>query len=168
MVREHVGTNAPSIEEVLGEELARLVAAFRGTLSSALRRDLVDRIHVLQPDASVTVHASARRWATGSFPTFGDASSLAGRKSVVANCWHPSSADAELRGLSTLVRDRVGVGAYLRLDRGWSNEALVTATLRRYVEYGMNELHLYHLGLLTSAGFAAARSVIDQCRELTT
>ncbi|MGP8008641.1 MAG: hypothetical protein ACLPKZ_00060 [Acidimicrobiales bacterium] len=167
-VREHVGTNAPSIEEVLGEELANRVAAYRATLSSNLRRELVERTRGLQPNAVITLHTSARRWATGSFPALGDANELAGLTSVVANCWNPSTADAELRSLSELVSTRLGVGAYLRLDRGWSNEALVTATLRRYVDYGMDELHLYHLGLLTSAGLSAARSVIDQCRELTT
>ena len=57
------------------------------------------------------------------------------------------------------------MGAYLRLDRGWSNEPLVTATLRRYAEYGVSELHLYHLGMLSSAGLTAARTVLETWRS---
>jgi hypothetical protein len=164
-VREHVGVNTPSLEEALGEELNDLVAAYRGTLSSDLRREIVEHVAALKPATRVTVHTSARRWATGSFPTFGDLTELAGISSVVANCWSPSSADAELHALSDVASDRVSLGAYLRLDRGWSNEALVTAALRRYEEYGVNELHLYHVGMISHTGLAAARGVIDAWRR---
>jgi hypothetical protein len=164
-VREHVGVNTPSLEEALGESLSDRVAAYRGTLTSDLRRDIVEHVKALKPTTSVTVHTSARRWATGSFPTFGDPTESTGISSVVANCWSPSSADVELRALSDVVSDQVNVGAYLRLDRGWSNEALVSATLRRYLDYGVSELHLYHVGMLSHTGLGAARGVIDEWRK---
>jgi hypothetical protein len=160
-VREHVGVNTPSLEEGLGEDLSDRVAAYRGTLTSDLRQDIVEHVTAIKPDTAITVHTSARRWATGSFPAIGDSTVMAGISSVVANCWSPSWADAELRALSDLVSERLSLGAYLRLDRGWSNEALVEATLRRYEEYGVDELHLYHVGMLSHSGLGAARHVID-------
>jgi hypothetical protein len=68
--------------------------------------------------------------------------------------------------LNDVVSERVNVGAYLRLDRGWSNEAPVRAELKRYAEYGTKELHLYHVGMLSSAGLASARDVIDEWRRV--
>jgi hypothetical protein len=165
LVRDSVGTSAPSLEEALGDEWSEPLATYRGTLTSELRRELIDHVAAVKPTTRVTVHTSARRWATGSFPVLGDASNLSGVSSVVANCWSPSSADAELRTLRDAVPPRLDVGAYLRLDRGWSNEQLVTATLRRYAEYGVSELHLYHLGMLSRAGLTAARSVIETWRN---
>lgn len=164
-VRDTVGTHAPSLEEALGEEVCERLAAYRGALSSELRQELVEHVKAAQPAARVTVHTSARRWATGSFPALGQATPLSGVAGVVANCWSPSFADAELRALRQAVPARLDVGAYLRLDRGWSNEPLVTATLRRYAEYGVSELHLYHLGMLSGAGLTAARSVLETWRS---
>jgi hypothetical protein len=163
-VRDAVGTNAPSLEEALGD-VSEPLAAYRGTLTSELRRELVDHVHAVKPAAKIAVHTSARRWATGSFPALGDASDLSGVSSVVANGWSPSSADTELRSLRKAVPPRLNVGAYLRLDRGWSNEPLVTATLRRYADYGVSELHLYHLGMLSRAGLSVARSLIETWRS---
>lgn len=164
-VRDAVGSNATSLEEALGEELSEPLAAYRGTLTSELRSELIDHVRAVAPGTRITVHTSARRWATGSFPTIGDATALFGVASVVANCWSPSSADAELHTLRDAVPPRLDVGAYVRLDRGWSNDALVTATLRRYAEYGVSELHLYHVGMLSRAGLANARSVIETWRS---
>jgi hypothetical protein len=161
-VREAVGTDAPSLDEALGGEVSEPLSAYRGTLTSGLRRDLLDRVTALRPAAAITVHTSARKWATGSFPTIGDVSDLSGVSSVVANCWSRSTADTELRSLRDAVSAQIEVGAYLRLDRGWSNEPLVTATLRRYAEYGVSELHLYHLGMLSRVGRENARTVIDR------
>jgi hypothetical protein len=50
------------------------------------------------------------------------------------------------------------------MDQGWSNESLTAATIGQYVEVGMDELHLYHLGLLSREGIEAARHVIDFAR----
>jgi hypothetical protein len=164
-VRERVGTGAPSLEEALGEELSSRVAGYRATLTSDLRGELIEHVTAIKPEARVTVHTSARRWATGSFPALGDPALLQGVSSVVANCWSPSTADAELHSLSDAVSKHIAVGAYLRLDRGWSNEALVTATLRRYVAYGLDELHLYHVGMLSEHGLTMAGGVIDEWRR---
>jgi hypothetical protein len=163
--RGAVGTGAPSLEEALGDDVSELLATFRGTLTSDLRGELIDHAMAVEPGTRITVHTSARRWATGSFPTVGNLSTLSGVSSVVANCWSPSTADAELRSLRDAVPEKLDVGAYLRLDHGWSNEALVTATLRRYAEYDLSELHLYHLGMLSPAGMASARTVINKWRD---
>ncbi len=163
-VRDAVGMGAPSLEEALGE-WSEPLATYRGTLTSDLRRELIEHVRSTKPATRVTVHTSARRWATGSFPVMGEAQALSGVSSVVANCWSPSSADAELRTLRDAVHPRLEVGAYLRLDRGWSNEPLVSATLRRYAEYGVSELHLYHLGMLSRAGLTAARTVLKTWRR---
>jgi hypothetical protein len=40
----------------------------------------------------------------------------------------------------------------------------VEATLRRYEEYGVDELHLYHVGMLSHSGLEAAGHVIDTWR----
>jgi hypothetical protein len=164
-VRDHVGAPTPSVEEALGDVSDR-VAAYRASLTHDLRRELVEHVAALRPATSITVHTSAGRWATGSFPTLGDPSQLQGVSSVVANCWSPATADAELRTLSDAVAEEVAVGAYLRLDRGWSNQAHVTATLQRYRGYGLDELHLYHVGMLSETGFAAARGVLDEWQTI--
>jgi hypothetical protein len=165
-VRDSIGTHVPSVEEALGEGLSSRVATFRSALTSDLRRELIEHVVSVNPKARVTVHTSPRRWATGSFPTIGDPVNVKGVSSVVANCWSASTADLELHGLNDVVSERVNVGAYLRLDRGWSNEAPVRAELKRYAEYGTKELHLYHVGMLSSAGLASARDVIDEWRRV--
>jgi hypothetical protein len=89
---------------------------------------------------------------------------------AVANCWDPERAEHELAGLGEITAN---LGAYLRLDHDWPN---LESDLTRYASLGVNELHLYHLGLLSqsSAGTAArmsrgwtlgARTNIDRVEE---
>jgi len=166
LVRTAIATGATSLETALGSDVAREVGKFRSTLSTKLRRLIVERIHELQPGAAITLHTSANIWATGSFPTTGDVETLTGVAATVARCWDALSGEEELRALNALVNGANNVGAYLRMDRGWSDESTLTKRIHRYVETGMNELHLYHLGLLSRQGLEATRQVIDVVRQI--
>jgi hypothetical protein len=164
-VRDAIGIGATSLEQVLGDELATEVAKFRTTLSTRLRQLIVESVHELQPDATITVHASANRWATGAFPAIGDADSIGGITTTVARCWDASSAEAELSALNARIGSSSHLGAYLRMDQGWSDERLATEKFSRYVELGVDELHLYHLGLVSRRGLEATRHVVDVARQ---
>jgi hypothetical protein len=166
LVRDGVDTDADSVEQSLGSELADGVASYRGTLSAQLRQEIVQRVHEVR-DVEVTVHTSAERWSTGAFPASGDVDSFAGVTRVVANCWDGQTAPKELSSLALVVGDRCSLGAYLRLDRGW-NGSLIESTIDEYVRSGMTELHLYHLGLLSRAGLDTARQVVKVGGERTT
>jgi hypothetical protein len=164
LVRIGVDAHASSLQGALGDELDNEVAQFRGTLSANLRSDLIKEVHDLQPNAAVTLHGSAQRWATGSFPAIGD-TSLHAVSSLVANCWSASSADEELRSAKTRALGGPKLGGYVRTDRDWFDELLVERKLERYVRHGMDELHLYHLGLLSQRGLDAGKRVIDTFRR---
>ncbi|HVB51412.1 MAG TPA: hypothetical protein VND89_06730 [Acidimicrobiales bacterium] len=164
-VRCAIGTSAESPEEALGSDVAHEVAKFRSKLSTELRHLIVERVRHLQPGATITLHASANTWATGSFPTSGDTASLEDVTTAVARCWDAPSAEQELRTLRERAPATSHLGAYLRMDRGWSDTALNATKIGRYVEVGMDELHLYHLGLLSRKGLEATRHVIDIARE---
>lgn len=164
-VRTGIDEDVSSPEAALGDELADQVARYRLTLGTALREAIIERVRDVQPEATITVHASAGRWATGSFPALSAQPWSGSINAVVANAWEPASAEDELRALASVVDGRAKVGAYLRLDRDWSGDGN-DETLRRYVRAGVTELHLYHLGLFTKKSARAAASVIESFREI--
>lgn len=165
-VRTAIGAGATSPEAALGDDLAEEVARFRSTLSTQLRRLIVGRVRELRPNATITLHASANTWATGSFPTTGDADSLSGVTTTVARCWDARRATDELKTLHARAGTASHLGGYLRMDQGWGNDSLIAEKISRYVETGMDELHLYHLGLLSRQGLATTRQVIDVARQI--
>jgi hypothetical protein len=158
-VRTGVDGNAPSLCDALGDA-AEQVASFRSRLVTRLREELVQRVHDVRPGTAITLHASGDAWATGSFAAPGDDGSLAGITTAVANCWGPSSGEYELRALCTLIDGRCQLGAYLRLDQGWSSEEMLSDRIRRYVSAGMDELHLYHLGMMSRDALETAARVV--------
>jgi hypothetical protein len=164
-VRTGIDGGASSPEAALGDELADQVAKHRLSLGAALREAIIERVRTVQPEATITLHASARRWATGSFPALGAQPWSESISAVVSNAWEPASAEDELRSLVSVVDGRAKVGAYLRLDREWDGGDN-DATLRRYVAAGVTELHLYHLGLLTKESSRSAASVVESFREI--
>lgn len=164
-VRAGIDGDAPSLEAALGDELADAVASYRVALGTTLREAIIGRVRDVQPEATITVHASPQRWATGSFPALGEQPWSDSIDAVVGNAWDSASAEDELRSLAEVVDDRAKVGAYLRLDRDWS-ESDNGETLRRYVNAGVNELHLYHLGLLTKESSRAANDIVGRFREI--
>ena len=164
-VRTGIDDDASSPEAALGNELADQVAKFRLTLGTALREAIIERVRDVQPEATITLHASARRWATGAFPALSAQPWSKSINAVVSNAWEPASAESELRALAGVVDGRAKVGAYLRFDRDWSGDGN-DETLRRYVRAGVTELHLYHLGLLTKESATTAASVVQSFREI--
>jgi hypothetical protein len=166
-VRIGIDEAAPSPEAALGDELADEVARFRLTLGTALREAIIERVRTVQPEATITVHASAQRWATGSFPALGARPWSTSIDAVVANAWEPASAEDDIRSMASVVDGRAELGAYLRLDRGWSGDA-IDENLRRYVRAGVTELHLYHLGLLTTESARTAASVVESFHDIVT
>jgi hypothetical protein len=165
-VRLGVDSRASSLQGALGDDLDNEVAKFRGTLSATLRNEVISQVRELAPDATVTLHGSAQRWATGSFPAVGD-EPLSGVSTLVANCWSASSADEELRNAKARSLDGPTLGGYVRTDRDWFDELLVERKLERYVRHGMDELHLYHLGLLSQRGLDAGKRAIDTFRRVS-
>lgn len=149
VVREGLARGVTSMEEALGEHTAA-VQKYRVSLATTLQRDLVEAARAVDPSATITLHASANPWATGSFSA-SSPETLRGATCAVANCWDADGAEVELRELGDIAKD---LGAYLRLDRSWDH---VDEDLARYASQGVQELHLYHLGLMsaTSAGSAA-------------
>jgi hypothetical protein len=140
------------MDEGLGDD-ASAVAAYRVSLSTDLQRELMEAARAIDPGATLTLHASASPWATGSFPA-SSPDVLANATCAVANCWNPQDAANELRGLGTMTRE---LGAYLRLDHEWDR---VDEDLARLASLGVRELHLYHLGLMsTTSAESAARLV---------
>jgi hypothetical protein len=164
-VRASIGVNATSPEEALGDELANEVAKYRVGLSTGLHQVLVEPIRRVQPDVTLTLHAAADRWATGSFPAVGDATSLGDVATTVANCWDVSRAESSLRELRERVPSNVKVGGYVRVDQGWFDESVVDERIQSYVDAGMDELHLYHLGLLSRTSLVTSRQIVESFRR---
>jgi hypothetical protein len=165
-VRTGIDQDVGSPEAAFGKELADEVARYRHTLGTALREAIFESVRVLAPEAKITIHASAGRWATGSFPALSAQPWRSSITAVVANAWDRSTAEDELRAMTNVVDGRANLGAYLRLDRDW-NVGDTDATLRRYVSAGVSELHLYHLGLLTKESTRTAASVVEKFRTIT-
>jgi hypothetical protein len=156
-VRRALSGPVVSMESALGNDLVNRVADFRAELSSSLRSHLVERVLALRPDATVTVHASPSPWATGSFPALGDTANAAELTTVVANCWNEATAEHEVTKMRELLGQRANLGAYVRADRV-ANEP--TETMERYRQLGVNELHLYHLGLFNRSSLEIARELV--------
>jgi hypothetical protein len=149
VIREGLSRGATSTEESLGDYTS-VVATYRLSLATILQGELIQAAREVQPSATLTMHASANPWATGSFPA-SSFEELTLATCAVANCWNPESAGHELRELGAMTKN---LGAYLRLDHEWDR---VDHDLARYASLGVRELHLYHLGLMskTSADSAA-------------
>lgn len=126
---------------------------------------LVARCRSVDPNVRITVHGSDDPWATGSFATLQPALGE-GIDGVVASCWDPTAGGQRISGLRALAGPGTEVGAYLRLDRGWSAGELTDRRLQEYLTSGMSELHLYHLGLLGQQGLATLRAIVDKTKAL--
>jgi len=164
VVREGVDAGRGPLGESLGS-LAPVMAEVRTGIATELRTLLVDRVRAVAPDTRITLHASADPWATGSFPTVMPALGE-GVDAVIASCWDVAGGAGRIRGLRELVPADVAVGAYLRLDRDWREGGATRTRLRKYIDAGMREVHLYHLGLLGREGLRTMGRVVDSTREL--
>ncbi len=156
-IRRALSGPVASMESALGEDLAVRVANFRARLSSSLRSELTERVRAVRADATVTVHASTSPWATGSFPALGDTAHVEQLTTVVANCWSETTAERELAQMKELVGQKANLVAYVRADLVAGDPA---ETIERYRNLGVNELHLYHLGLFNRSSLEVARELV--------
>jgi hypothetical protein len=154
MIREGLAQGVTSMEEGLGG-YASMVATYRVSLATTLQRELMEAARAIDPSATLAVHASASPWATGSFPA-SSPEALTDATCAVANCWSRQDAAGELSGLSTMTKR---LGAYLRLDREWDH---VDDDLARLASLGVRELHLYHLGLMSTSSAESAARLVSQ------
>ncbi len=162
-VRRALSEDVRSLEEALGDDVAGVLRATRAAVAADLQRAVLERIAASAPGVGVTIHASMTPGATGSFVEIG-AEVLARVSSVVANAWDERTALTEITALATRAGDATPVGAYLRLDRGWAQDDL-SARVASYRRAGVSEWHLYHLGLVSGAGLATARRVVEAARS---
>jgi hypothetical protein len=156
-VRDALARDAATMEDALGDYTSA-VATYRQSVSTDLQRELVSAAREVQPDTRITVHASANPWATGSFPTSTSAS-LASVTCAVANCWDPGNVEQELTGLGAITAK---LGAYLRLDHEWPH---LENDLTRLASLAVNELHLYHFGLLSESSTETAARMIREWKS---
>jgi hypothetical protein len=164
LVRAGVDSRTGTIGDCLGGWAAE-VAAIRTGIAGELRASLAASCRSVAPGVRITVHGSSDVWATGSFATVQPA---VGKDvdAVVASCWDPEAGGHRIGGLRALVAPGTDVGAYLRLDRGWPAGDATDRRLQEYLASGMDELHLYHLGLLDAHGLATMRHVVETTRRL--
>jgi hypothetical protein len=165
LVRAGIDAGSGTVEECLGDDVAAAVAAVRAGVAQQLRALLVSECQAVAPDARITLHGSADPFATGSFATLQPAVG-AGVDAVVANCWEPAAGARQIAELNSLTTGGTAVGAYLRLDRGWTAGETAQQRLQDYLTAGLTELHLYHLGLLGRQGLEDLRGVVDTTRLL--
>ena len=139
------------------------VAVIRADIARQLRRRLVEEA----PGLPVAVHASADPWAAGSFATIAGGIG-APVNTLVARCWDDvDSGAASLAALRSHAPDSTAIGAYLLADHTWERpDKPVAPTIRRYLVAGMNELHLYHLGLVGEAGHRLMADLIESANEV--
>jgi hypothetical protein len=161
-VRRALTAPVESIEGALGEDLSSRVASYRAELSTTLRRELSERVHERGVETSVTVHASASPWATGSFSALGELDASSELETAVANCWNPATAEGELEGLARRLDGLANLGAYVRPDRVADPPG---AVIERYRRLGVSELHLYHLGLFNRSSLAVAEALVAACHR---
>lgn len=157
LVRDGVSSGADSVEEALGEDLAATVAALRAGGARALRRDVTERVRALR-EVRVTLHASGTRWTSGSFCALGDGDALEDVDALVADAWDLARAEEEVAALAARAGGHA-LGAYLRLDRDGASGPAFSSTLARYGALGVDEAHLYHLGLVGQDGLDLVREV---------
>ena len=176
LVRRAVLTGSGSVEELLGSELADGVAEVRTTVVAQLRSLLAARIKGADAALRVTVHGSADRWATGSFSTLAPAPG-ASVDAVVTNCFEAERGAEAIANLHALANGgrRAGqpsqplpmpvVGGIVRPTEDWADAAALRDRLARMQAAGMEELHLYHLGLVGEAGLRILQRIVSAFRE---
>jgi hypothetical protein len=159
----------------LGEAEAAALAAVRADVTRELRVRVAEAAREAGgPGLRLTLHASADPWATGAFATVAGGLGT-GFDALVAPCWDPGPGGAaELRALRASAEERSGatgeprarVGGYLLADpAGWGPDAAARdARLDGYLAAGLEEAHLYHLGLVGRAGLALMRDWLDRAR----
>ena len=173
LVRYAILTGSGSPQELLGSEFADGVAEVRTAVSAELRLLLAARIKDANSALRVTVHGSHDPWATGSFPTLAPTPG-AGVDAVVTSCFEAARGAEAVAGLQALVqgvgrgtdqRDELPpmpvVGGMVRPTEDWADDVVLRDRLARMQAAGMEELHLYHLGLVGDAGHRTLQRMVS-------
>ena len=157
LVRQSVGRGAPSIQDVLADRSAAVVA-----LRVARAVGLRDQVLAVASEAgvnSVDFHASPDEWSTApATPVLGK--QLPGARWVVP-CWQADDNDLARVRAAVDLADAESVAAYATiLTPRVLNHAAWTADLQALIDAGATELHLYHAGLASAARLAAASAAL--------
>ncbi|MFE0458309.1 hypothetical protein ACFW1A_03485 [Kitasatospora sp. NPDC058965] len=154
--------SADCVEDALGRQVATALAGIRARTTEELRSRTAAQARAVDPGLRLVLHASPDPWATGPFATV--AAAAAGTTgpadALVASCWQPGpTGTASLRGLRATAGPGTRVGGYLLADASW--DAGDTAErVAAYRDAGMDELHLYHLGLTGRAGLRRMAAIL--------
>ncbi|GII81137.1 hypothetical protein Sru01_61190 [Sphaerisporangium rufum] len=137
-------------------ETAAALLAVRHRAALELRRRVVAAL----PGLRVGLNADPDPWATGADPGLGpDAGE--GADTVVVKCWSTGPDSVErLRRARRLLPGRTALGAYLTVLPPVRPEE-VAPHVRRLVEAGAEELHLYHAGLAGPARHAMLAEAVQ-------
>jgi hypothetical protein len=148
-----------SREHDLDHATAAALLAVRHEAADELRHEVIGAL----PGLRVTLHGNPDPWATGANPGL---ASHVGKDvdAVVVPCWPPGQDSAErVRVARLALPERVAVGAYVTVLPPIRQEEAVPH-VRRLVEAGAGEIHLYHAGL---AGPARHGLLADAVRAAT-
>jgi hypothetical protein len=145
------GKKADSVQEALGAEEALTLAGTRAAMIRDLRAHVIKEARAADPGLHLTLHATADPWAVGPFATVA-AGTGARVDALVGSCWDPGPAGAVgLRELRAVAGPGTAIGGYLLATDGqWTGT--VPGRMDDYLAAGMDELHLYHLGLVGEPG----------------
>ncbi|WP_245949765.1 hypothetical protein [Saccharothrix carnea] len=158
LVRAGVDNAATSVEEALGPQ-ADSVRSVRTDLSRSLRRELVGLIRSTSPSTRIAVHATADPWGTGPFATVAGGVD-ADVDVLTLTCW--PGVEASLPAIRALRAEAdVRTAAYvLALPPKPADGDELLGEWLAYAEAGVQEFHLYHAGLASSARLDALRHAI--------
>jgi hypothetical protein len=163
--RDGVGRDHARLDDVVGRDHLEALRRHRTDLVGALLRACLDVVAGFKTPCRVSVHASGDPWATGSFAPLEDREIVRDLDVLVASGWSDSRRTDQVVAVRRL-RETGSLGVYLRLDRGWPGES-VSRALTELRDAGVDELHLYHSGLWTSAHWRLAHEIARLARSLS-
>ncbi|HET6633562.1 MAG TPA: hypothetical protein VFH77_00895 [Streptomyces sp.] len=153
-----------SVHDALGARPADALAGVRARVVRALRARVAAEARAVSPGLRLVLHASADPWATGPFATV-DGGLGTDVDVLVGRCWDSGPGGARgLRALAHAADEHTAVGGYLLADGSWQ-AADAAERLRDYLAAGMDELHLYHLGLAGAAGRQVMARLVAAAQE---
>lgn len=148
-----------SVEEALGA-LADDVRSVRTGVVRSLRQKLVSQIRAAAPSIRIGMHVTADPWGTGPFATV--AGGLDADVDVLTTmCWPgPEVAVSGIEALRSAAPDTRIAAYVLGLPPKPADGATLSKEWLAYLDAGVEEFHLYHGGLASSARLEALREAV--------
>ena len=141
---------APTIEMLLGADVAGLLLATRLGNQDRTRTQVLAAVRDSAPAARLTMHGQPDPWATGPSPAI-TAAALADVDTVLVPAWADNQATRDaIVDARLLAPAGVSVGAYVTVLPP-ADPRTVADHAAALVAAGADELHLYHLGLANRA-----------------